>query len=558
MGDENGAVQQQQGQVPLTADGYIQSMSVTHIAAPGEQSPLGWMFPKLREKPCKLTPENLRLLAQVMTAEKDEPLQENQKIAAGYTYLGQFINHDISVNTKSIVRDRQIQPKHTGTPCLDLDAVYGIEPDAWPELYEPEGRDAKVKFRIADTIGSGEDGVRDLFRADWIGDDASKRPAVIGDSRNDENHLIAQLHSSFIDFHNAMVEHVRDQRPELSGLKLLGYVRDQVRWHYQWIVLWDYLPRLCGGAAHVKSVVDIVHRKGRLPRYRPTGRAFVPLEFWGAAFRVGHSMSRPSYFLNDQLSRPGQSDAPIKVREPIPLLDVDSTGPNADLRGHVVIPKGWGISWKYFFPFSGARRMWAPHASEAERELQGWLPGPQPSLKISHEITSVLSKLPPEILKGAPFDSLVELDLLTGAMLGLPSGQSIAEAVTGRKDHLTPEELQVTPADRKKLRDRGLPEELPESLLNDTPLFYYLLKEAEVMQGGLCLGPVGRTILVETLVGILRHNENTILNNSPYWRPFAGAIPGEPYTMAHFLSFAFKYRETRPAGPWLCGVPVMA
>lgn len=555
MGDENGVVQQQQTQLPLTEDGYIQRMQVTHIAAPGEQSPLGWMFSDL--EPCQLTLENLKLLAQVMMAEKGAPLRENPNIAAGYTYLGQFINHDISVNTKSVMREQRIQPNHTGTPRLDLDAVYGIEPDAWPQLYEQEGRDAGVKFRIADTIGSGEDSVNDLYREPSTNDDAPKQRAVIGDPRNDENQLIAQLHSSFISFHNAMVEHARNKRPELSRLKLLGYVRDQVRWHYQWVVLWDYLPRLCGGVAHVQSVVDVVRRKGRLPRYRPTGRAFIPLEFWGAAFRVGHSMSRPSYFLNDQLSRPGQSEAPIKVREPIPLLDIDSSGPNADLRGHTAISKAWGISWKYFFPFSAGRRMWAPHASEAERELQGWLPGPQPSLLIDHEITSVLGKLPPGILAGSPFDSLVELDLLTGAMLGLPSGQKIAEAVTGRKGHLTPEELQVTPADRKKLRDRGLPEQLPDALLTDTPLFYYLLKEAEVMQGGLCLGPVGRTILVETLVGILRHNENTILNNNPYWRPFAGAIPGEPYTMAHFLSFAFKNRETRPAGPWPEGAPVM-
>ncbi len=516
----------------------------------GQPNPFGWMFPGLPA--CQASSADLALLAKVMTAEKDAVLPENDSIPAGYTYLGQFINHDISVDTKSIMRGK-VEPDHVRTPRLDLDSVYGTGPDAWPQLYVHEdGRDNGVKLKThEDTPGSGDLDLRDLLREG--GGDLGPVCTLIGDERNDENILVSQLHSSFISFHNAMVDKLREAQPRLSGRDLFERARREVRWHYQWVVLWDFLPRICGGGSYVQALVDFVARTRRLPRYRPSSRAFIPIEFWGAAFRIGHAMSRPSYFLNDVLDGPGKPINPLKPRLPVPLLVGDSPDPMDDLRGRRKIPCAWGVEWKYFFPFDEAIDADLPGAEGPEGRPGLPIRAPQPSLRIDHEIVAALANLPGKSRDGNGPNSVIRLDLQIGQDIGLPSGQTIAAAITGNREHLFWGKLQTTATDNLKA---GV-DRLPQNLVEDTPLFYYLLKEAEILEGGRCLGPVGRTIVAETLIGILLHNVGTILNTDPGWRPHAGAIPGQPYTMAHFLTFALPRRSSPPRPPWPTGAPVM-
>lgn len=514
----------------------------------GEASTLDRMFPGLAQKPCGATPAEIALLGKVMTAGKGALMPENLNIPAGYTYLGQFITHDISVDTSSVMKGK-IEPDKARTPRLDLDSVYDSKLEEWGEIYcDSPGKDHGVKLKVGAVRGGGDPGIPDLPRS------KEDFHAFIGDSRNDENSIISQLHSAFIAFHNAMVEKLRDTRPELSGRDLFERARQQVRWHYQWVVLWDFLPRVCGGVSYIQSLVDTVRRTGRLPHYRPPSRAFIPIEFWGAVFRVGHSMSRASYFLNDSLNGPLRTGAVRAIREPIPLLNADSNEPEVDLRGRRELFDEWGVEWKYFFPFSSPLNFLPPGpdapagSTSAEPSF-----GPQLSLCIDHEITAALAKLEGRSRDGKPSNSLIRLDLEIGSDLELPSGQAIAEVITGRANHLSERDLQTNNVDRKK-EEVG---SLPDRLLTDTPLFYYILKEAEVIERGRCLGPVGRTIAAETLVGLLRHNDNTILKIDPNWRPHAGAVSGEPYTMAHFLTFASQTRMSRPVGPWLPGAPVM-
>ena len=102
---------------------------------------------------------------------------------------------------------------------------------------------------------------------------------------------------------------------------------------------------------------------------------------------------------------------------------------------------------------------------------------------------------------------------------------------------------------------------LPKALWNDTPLFYYILREAELERGGRSLGRVGRGIVVETLIGLLWCDPTSFLRVNPGWKPWAGAIGGQPYTMAHFLSFAYGSGDWKmkypPRGPWRDDVPAM-
>ena len=157
---------------------------------------------------------------------------DNPDIPAGYTYLGQFIDHDITFDPTSQLQklNDPLALVNFRTPRLDLDSIYGSGPADQPFLYEwTDPRDRGVKLL-------------DVF--DDLPRNAQGR-ALIGDPRNDENLILAQLHLLFIRFHNRVVEHVRE-RDRLAGAELLGKAQQLVRWHYQWIVVHDFLRRIVG------------------------------------------------------------------------------------------------------------------------------------------------------------------------------------------------------------------------------------------------------------------------------------------------------------------------
>ena len=175
--------------------------------------------------------------------------------------------------------------------------------------------------------------------------------------------------------------------------------------------------------------------------------------------------------------------------------------------------------------------------------------GPQRSMLIKPAITAALSNLPDRGPHGTSSPSLAERDLSLGDRLGMPSGQQVADA------------MGFDPIADIKLSEGVDAAGLPDALWNDTPLFYYILKEAELERGGRSLGRVGRGIVVETLVGLLWHDKTSFLRMKPDWTPWAGAVAGQPYTMAHFLSFAYGSGDWKmkypPRGPWREDVPAM-
>ncbi len=92
------------------------------------------------------------------------------------------------------------------------------------------------------------------------------------------------------------------------------------------------------------------------------------------------------------------------------------------------------------------------------------------------------------------YRSLAVRDLLRGESTALPSG----EAVAG---------LLGVPA----LTGGGWP--------GGTPLWFYILKEAEQTTGGNGLGPVGGRIVAEVLIGLLRADPASYLALEPDWTP---------------------------------------
>jgi len=167
-------------------------------------------------------------------------------------------------------------------------------------------RDAIPRFLLGKPLtggGPSNPRARDLPRSVRLNDNGGEDPAepkraIIGDPRNDENVIVAQLHGLFLKFHNRLAA----DNPNLS----FSEIQKLLRFHYQWIVTQDFL-RLVGSEPGLKSVLPRLFRKKGNPPSQPPRLAFyhfkqasfMPVEFSVAAYRFGHSMVRPGYRLND-------------------------------------------------------------------------------------------------------------------------------------------------------------------------------------------------------------------------------------------------------------------
>ncbi|MHC2278872.1 hypothetical protein ACVME8_005483 [Bradyrhizobium diazoefficiens] len=252
------------------------------------QGRFGRMFRKLA--PAKFGPNdadnvaNLSALADKMVADfdgpKDGPDAEESGIPALYTYFGQFIDHDITFDPVSSLTKQQDPDGLVDfrTPALDLDNLYGRGPNDQPYMYDG------IKFRLGEKLtGAGVPDASDLPRF--------KGRALIGDPRNDENSIVSQFQALMLRFHNRMV----DDNDSLS----FEEVQQRVRFHYQYVVLNDFLPRIV--KADVLNALKTAgqYDRSKLAHYHWKTYPFMPVEFSVAAYRLGHSMIRPGYRLND-------------------------------------------------------------------------------------------------------------------------------------------------------------------------------------------------------------------------------------------------------------------
>src|SRR6202046_4801018 len=179
---------------------------------------------------------------------KDGPDDEESGIPALYTYFGQFIDHDLTFDPATSFQKHK-DPNATEdfrTPSFDLDNLYGRGPGDQPYLYQDDG----ISFLLGDPITQGSnDGARDLPRN-------VRGRALIGDPRNDENSIVSQLQGLFLRFHNRVVD-------ENSGLAFEAYQKI-VRFHYQWVVLHDFLPRIISAAVLDKLKTDGKYDRSKL------------------------------------------------------------------------------------------------------------------------------------------------------------------------------------------------------------------------------------------------------------------------------------------------------
>ncbi len=488
------------------------------VAQPVDLKDFDFLFPGLQEDPNNLLPEdpstvaNLVRLGKTMIDETGNDPAGDSDISAIMTYFGQFIDHDITLELASADLPTLTNPaltplpldqirntlKNARTATLDLDSVY--------DLPAPRNGDEMVVGTVSSTGSTslplrrpaGKDDFNDLPRGPRTADPATDRAANIGDPRNDENTIVAQLHTAFLRAHNRLV-------------KVWGSFtepRRVLRQHYQYLVIHDFLMQV----ADKKIVKDIL--KDGPQFFKPYKEPFfMPLEFAVAAFRFGHTMVRSDYDFNLNFNTSGD---PNTFPATLDLLFV-FTALTGTLGDFETLPENWIIEWENFTgnnPRSKARLFDTKLANPLFRLTQ--------------------STGAPEVGLGA---MLAVRNLLRGYLLRMPTGQAIATAMN--LTPMTAAEIESVAAEVEAPAGQESQLEVIQSsgFAERTPLWYYILAEAAFHAKGKHLGPVGSTIVAEVLITLITMSENSILRN-PIWEPTLPMKKPNKFTLEDLLRFA--------------------
>jgi Animal haem peroxidase len=385
--------------------------------------------------------------------------EDARDVGAGWPFFGQLIAHDITADRSELAHHADGERLlNFRTPRANLECLYGAGPIGSPFLYS---RDDPVKLLVGRN-DAGEEA------------DLPRNPegiALTGDPRNDVHLFMAQLHLAMIRLHNRLVDQLRaDGVPETEVFEL---ARRDTSWHYQWVIVEDYLSGLVG-----RELVDEILARG--PRhYRVDGSPRIPLEFADAAFRYGHSQIRDEYVLNE-----GSGEHRLFP----------------DLLGFGAVPAARTVDWSMLFDVPGH-------------------PAAQRAKLIDGRLARSLIELPAAITGESgeqAYRSLAGRDLERGYAYGLPSGESVARAMG--EDPLGAEEI--------GLGDLGWESE--------TPLWFWVLREAAVRGEGERLGPVGGRIVAEVLLGILDADPDSYRAVDPSWEPSLPAR-GDSFALVDIL-----------------------
>ena len=405
--------------------------------------------------------------------------RNNTTNTAGTTFVGQFLDHDITRDSGSTLgQPTSVQRSvNLRSARFDLDSVYGGGPGETPALYESDDR---FRFRV-ESGGLFEDLPRNA--------DGS---AIIGDPRNDENLIIAGLQVAFLKFHNAVLDRVRASGLEGNGAFVEA--QRQVRWHWQWLIVNQFLPQFVG-----QTMTNDVLVNGR--RVYTSNRARIPVEFQTSAYRFGHSMIRPSYRAN----MAGDNGEPFfgMVFDPSQFGSADPD----DMAGGRRAPRRF-IGWQTFFDFG-------------DGEVK-------PNKRLDTQISTPLFQLPMGTIETSRGErigptSLATRNLLRHITWEIPSGERVAAAMN---------------ADRLAAGDLADIAGVAPLLEGRTPLWLYILREADLVADGNHLGPVGGRIVAEVFVGLLQMDPTSYFSD-PGWRPTLPSVAGTAdFRMVDLLTIA--------------------
>lgn len=408
-------------------------------------------------------------------------------VPVGMVFFGQFVDHDITLDIETSL-DQVVdlhEIRNARTPTLDLDCIYGQGPEASPFLYHGNGSFAGVKL-LTGADGTAAPGQAANLAAEDL-QRSSHGTAIIGDPRNDENRIVSQLQLAMIRFHNKVVDALHAAHSNLEGAELFEESRKATTWHYQWCILNDFLPAMCGAA-----VVSDILGKGRQFYCVNNDAPYIPVEFSVAAYRFGHSMVPQKNQVQKNASLFELFGSKLG-RGFSPLSDLDAV-----------------VDWN---------------------ELVNANPGHvvQMAEKLDTKLASDLLDLP-FISSGE--SSLATRNLLRGQVFQLPSGEVLAKAM-GR------DQGEIDLVSQKAAAIAGASIDLSAG----TPLWFYLLTEAECIgretspgtfDAGEGLGPVGARIVAETIIGLLELDSRSFMASNRNWDP-ASAVGVK--TLGELLTF---------------------
>jgi Animal haem peroxidase len=448
----------------------------------------------------------------------------SSRIPAGFTYLGQFVDHDLTFDRTSVMLGESVSPAEllqARSPRLDLDSLYGAGPSHTrsarfyrDDRHLKEGR----------TVAAGPDVARQGFDLPRVGTGATKadkRKALIPDPRNDENLAVAQTHLAFIRFHNRVVDTLPSSTPTAQRFTR---ARELVVKHYQWMLRHDYLPRICG-----RAVVNDVFAHGRKifeVDADPTSVPTMPIEFSVAAFRLGHSMIRSAYDWNIRFPD-GQGTLGL-------LFSFSGVGGN--LGGGVRLPSNWIADFRRLYDFGEAGRddLTVPEAMFNR------------AMRIDTNLVDPLKHLPvstfggPAAPNGDPGRNLAFRNLTRAQMLKLATGQQMSRLLGNRGVAVQPlTRAQIRNGNNKGATLGGLTAAQRDAFVSNTPLWFYILREAELNRGRLT--GVGARIVAETFHRAMEGSRHSIVRDTA-WRPSLGP-DDTTFRMVDLLLFAFEGRK---------------
>ena len=482
------------------------------MVQPAELHDFDFMFPALQANPDNLLPEDPATITQLVNlgrtmhdrgrAFPNDP--GDADIPAAYTYFSQFVDHDITLEALSATLPELLDPnmtpmpipqikstlKNARTATLDLDNVYSA-----PAPRDSAAPDKMALGRVSSTgsvvpprvrpAGKGDD--NDVPREPRNTEHAHDRAALIGDPRDDENTIIAQLQVAFLKAHNVLV----DQGHSFEEARTI------LRRHYQHIVIHDYMRRVVDPA-----IADDILQNGPKAFDPSPNNFFMPLEFSAAIYRFGHTMVRNAYNFNVNFNfGPGGRPATLSLLFTFSAL-------SGQLGDFDTLPENWIVEWERLIdaglPFDKTRKM--------DTKLVEFL----------FDLRTVQGTS--EVDDGA---RLAVRNLLRGYLLRMPTGQAVAAALG--IPALKPVDLEAAAADADQVAAL-------QPFRERTPLWYYILAEAAHV-GGNHLGPVGSTVVADVLIGLVRRSADSIFN-VPNWRPtLPSATPGD-FQLRDLLAFA--------------------
>ena len=547
------------GDVAAYPDGKSIGASAVCGFAPGESYPydpklgaFAYAFPQADGLPksADMT-KKLDTLADVMVENEANP-QDDSNIPPVFTYMGQFIDHDVTANTDretglSVIDVKTIVPvpradvtaglSNLRFGSLNLDSLYGDAPvqGAFAKAVSKAMRwtsdPAKLELGIDFDVPTGAgipnapipvpaDHARDLFRLGaalkqgqlsqedlakvpdelreaFINEDGSPRVqrALIGDMRNDENLAVAQFHLAMARLHNRVVDAAPASVPSHDRDAVHDWAKEKTQWIYQWLIMHAYLPAICD-----PNILGMIKTNGAQVYARlfeqnvPSHPDLMPmpLEFSIAAFRFGHTMARDAYDWNRNFGRGEDDKARATFQQLFRFTGNGMPTPR--------LPENWPIEWDRF--------VFGPTVEEPDRAAR----------KLDTKLAPPLLAMDNEpdgaqkVLKVLP-----RRNLRRGYRLDVPSAQGCLKALK------TDFGIDLPKLKASEIASGHTGKQVKDGDFDkDTPLWFYILKEAEVLCNGETLGPLGSLLVADTLIGLMECHPRSYLNAAPggaAWQP---------------------------------------